>query len=308
MKLPKPSNLKEIAALIDCPYKGDENLMVTGINEIHMVEPGDIVFVDHPKYYNKALSSKADVILINKDVEVPEGKGIIICENPFDSFNQLTKTFKAFQVWNSPVGEDYEIGTNSHVFPNVTIGHHVKIGNNTVIHAGAVISDYSVIGNNVVIGPNTVIGFDAFYYKKKTTGYDRLHTCGRTIIEDHVEIGALSTIDRGVTGDTIIGKGTKIDNQVHVGHDTVIGKDCLFAANVGIAGCVTIKDNVTLWGQVGVVSDVTIHDNVVVLGQSGVGNDLSPNKTYFGSPCGESRTKFRELAAFKKLPQIIERL
>ena len=135
-----------------------------------------------------------------------------------------------------------------------------------------------------------------------------MHTCGRTIIKDRVEIGALTTIDRGVTGDTIIGEGTKIDNQVHVGHDTTIGKDCLFAANVGIAGCVTIQDSVTLWGQVGVVSDITIGHNVTVLGQSGVGNSLEPNKTYFGSPCGEARVKWRELAAFRKLPALLENL
>jgi len=308
MKLAKQSSLGEIAALVGHPYKGDPNVIVTGLNEIHKVEPGDIVFVDHQKYYNKALESLADVILINKEVEVPKGKGIIICEQPFDVFNQLTKTFKAFQAWTEPIGQDYKIGENSVVFPNATIGHHVTIGNNTVIHAGAIIGDYSVIGDHVIIGPNSVIGFDAFYYKKKPEGYDRLYSCGRTVIEDHVEIGALTTIDRGVTGDTIIGKGTKIDNQVHVGHDTVIGQNCLFAANVGIAGCVTIKNNVTLWGQVGVVSDVTIHDNVVVLGQSGVGGDLEANKSYFGSPCGETRVKFRELAAFKKLPQIIEQL
>ena len=241
MKLSKQSSLKAIAKMVNCPFKGDENIVVTGINEIHKVEPGDIVFVDHPKYYDKALNSHADVILINKEVEVPEGKGIIICEQPFDVFNQLTKTFRAFNAWDKPIGTDYSIGKNSIVYPNATIGHHVSIGENSIIHAGAVLCDYTTIGDNVIIGPNSVIGFDAFYYKKKNEGYDKLHTCGRTIIEDNVEIGALSTIDRGVTGDTIIGKGTKIDNQVHVGHDTVIGENCLFAANVGIAGCVTIK-------------------------------------------------------------------
>ena len=308
MKLPQPSTLKAIAELVDCPFEGPEDLLVTGINEIHKVEKGDIVFVDHPKYYDKALSSLADVILINKNVEVPAGKGIIICESPFDTFNQITRTFRAFKALETPISPSAKIGEHTTIFPNVTIGNHVEIGENTVIHSGAVIGDFSVIGNNVVIGPNSVIGHDAFYYKKKESGFDRLLSCGRVIIEDRVEIGALSTIDRGVSGDTIIGEGTKIDNQVHVGHDTTVGKHCLFAANVGIAGCVTIKDHVTLWGQVGVVSDVTIHEHVTVLGQSGVGNDLAPNKSYFGSPCGESRTKFKELAAFKKLPQIIERL
>jgi len=308
MKLPQPSNLKTIAELVNCPFEGDPNLMVTGINEIHQVEKGDVVFVDHPKYYDKALNSAADVIIINKNVPVPEGKGIIITEQPFDIFNQLTRAFRAFKIWDQPKGENFEIGENSFVFPNATIGHNVKIGKHSIIHAGAVICDYTEIGDHVIIGPNAVIGFDAFYYKKKEDAYERLLSCGGTKLEDYVEIGALSTIDRGVSGKTIIGKGTKIDNQVHVGHDTVIGENCLFAANVGIAGCVTIKNNVTLWGQVGVVSDVIINENVIVLGQSGVGSNLPANKTYFGSPCGEARTKFKELAAFKKLPQIIEHL
>lgn len=308
MKLPQPSTLKAIAALVDCPFEGPADLVVTGINEIHQVEKGDIVFVDHPKYYDKALNSAADVIIINKKVEVPVGKGIIICEAPFDVFNQITRTYRAFEALAKPISDSAKISQSAIIFPNVTIGNHATIGDNTVVYAGAVIGDYCVIGNNVVIGPNAVIGHDAFYYKKKDTGYDRLHSCGSVVIHDHVEIGALTTVDRGVSGNTIIGKGTKIDNQVHIGHDTSIGENCLFAANVGIAGCVTIKNNVTLWGQVGVVSDVIIHENVTVLGQSGVGNDLPPNKSYFGSPCGEARTKFKELAAFKKLPQIIERL
>ena len=135
-----------------------------------------------------------------------------------------------------------------------------------------------------------------------------LHSCGRVVIEDHVEIGALCSVDKGVTGDTLIKRGTKIDNQVHVGHDTVIGENCLFAAQVGIAGCVIIEDDVTLWGQVGVPSDLTIGKGAVVLGQSGLTKNLEGNKTYFGSPAVEARTKFKELAAIRKLPRIIETL
>ncbi|MFK8045516.1 MAG: UDP-3-O-(3-hydroxymyristoyl)glucosamine N-acyltransferase [Crocinitomicaceae bacterium] len=308
MKLTPSSNLRAIAELVNCPYEGPADLVASGINEIHQVEPGDIVFVDHPKYYEKALNSAADIIIINKKVLIPTGKGIIISDSPFDTFNQIVKTYRTSKHPSAPISDTAEISSSSVIYPNVTIGHHAIIGENTIINAGAVIGDYCIIGDNVVIGSNTVIGHDAFYYKKKATGYDRLLSCGNVVIENNVEIGALTTIDRGVSGKTIIGEGTKIDNQVHIGHDTVVGKHCLFAANVGIAGCVTIKDHVTLWGQVGVVSDVTIHENVIVLGQSGVGNDLPPNKSYFGSPCGEARTKFKELAAFKKLPQIIERL
>ncbi len=190
----------------------------------------------------------------------------------------------------------------------MTIGNHVKIGKNTIIYAGVVLNDYTHIGDNVVIGANSVIGHNAFYYKKKPEGFERLHTCGRTIIEKDVELGALVTIDRGVTGDTIIGEGTKIDNQVQIGHDTVVGKNCLFAANVGVAGCVIIEDHVTLWGQVGVTSDVVIGENVTVHAQSGVSKSLEANGTYFGSPCTDARKALKEMAALRKLPSIIENL
>ncbi len=308
MKFNSPITLKEICQLVSCKYVGDPDHLIFGINEIHKVEKGDIVFVDHPKYYQKALKSLADIVIINQKVDCPEGKGLIISDKPFDTFNFILKHYKPFQAWKSLSGDKVDIDSSASIFPNVTIGNRVKIGKNTIVHAGVVLCDDTIIGDNVVIGPNSVIGFDAFYYKKKEDGYNRLHTCGRTIIHDNVEIGALSTIDRGVTGDTIIGKGTKLDNQVHVGHDTVIGENCLFAANVGIAGCVNIKNNVILWGQVGVISDVTIHENVVVLGQSGVGKSLEGNKTYFGSPCEEARVKFRELAAIRKIPSLLENL
>lgn len=309
MKFEHPTTLKQIAQLIDCEYKGNENVKITGINEIHKVESGDIVFVDHPKYYKKALNSSADVIIINKVVEeIPEGKAIIISEYPFDDFNKITKYFRDFEPLNSDRGSDVQIDESAIIYPNVTIGNHVSIGKNTIIYAGVVLNDYTIIGDNVIIGANSVLGHSAFYYKKKPSGYDRLLSCGRTIIEDQVEIGALVTIDRGVSGDTIIGEGTKIDNQVQIGHDTVVGKNCLFAANVGVAGCVVIKDNVTLWGQVGVTSDVTIEENVTVHAQSGVGKSLEANGTYFGSPCSDARKALKELAALRKLPSFLENL
>jgi len=309
MKFEHPTTLKQIAQLIDCEYKGNENIKITGINEIHKVEPGDIVFVDHPKYYKKALNSSADVIIINKVVkEIPEGKAILVSEHPFDDFNKITKHFRDFEPLNSDRGLDIQIDESAIIYPNVTIGNHVSIGKNTIIYAGVVINDYTIIGDNVIIGANSVLGHSAFYYKKKPSGYDRLLSCGQTIIEDQVEIGALVTIDRGVSGDTIIGEGTKIDNQVQIGHDTVVGENCLFAANVGVAGCVVIKDNVTLWGQVGVTSDITIEENVTVHAQSGVGKSLEANGTYFGSPCSDARKALKELAALRKLPSFLENL
>lgn len=308
MKFSRPYTLKEIADLVSGQPIGDPNHTITGINEIHMVEPGDLVFVDHPKYYQKALTSAATTILIDQEVECPEGKGLIISPKPFDDFNKLTRYFNSNELVKSNFGIECIIDPSSFIHPSAVIGHRVKIGKGSIINPGVVISNDCVIGDNVIIGANTVIGHSAFYYKKKPDGYDRMHTCGSVHLHDDVEIGALCTIDAGVTGITKIGKGTKIDNQVHIGHDTVVGEHCLMAANVGLAGCVRVEDHVTLWGQVGCASDVTIGRGAVVLAQSGISKDLEGGKTYFGSPCAEVKEKFREMAALRSLPEILAKL
>jgi UDP-3-O-[3-hydroxymyristoyl] glucosamine N-acyltransferase len=169
-----------------------------------------------------------------------------------------------------------------------------------VIHPNVSIYDNTIIGNNVTIHANTVLGADAFYYKKRPTGFDKLISGGRVVIEDFVDLGASCTIDKGVTGDTTIEEGTKIDNQVHVGHDTVIGKRCLIASQTGIAGCVIIEDEVTIWGQVGTNSGITIGKGAIILGQTGVTKSVAGAKTYFGTPIAESREKLKEMAAIKQ--------
>lgn len=307
MKLDRTYTVKEIASLINCSFVGNEEHSVTGINEIHKVVVGDLVFVDHPKYYDKALKSAATTILIDKEVECPEGKALIISSAPFDDYNKLTKHFCPLIEQSELIGKNTEIDASAVIYPNVFVGNNVKIGKNSRILPGTVILDRTIIGDNVIIGPNTTIGHNAFYYKRKPEGYDRMHTCGWVEIHNNVEIGANCTIDAGVSGNTEIGEGTKIDNIVHVGHDTVIGKNCLLAANVGLAGCVTLEDRVILWGQVGCASDVVIGEGAIVLAQSGIAKSLEAGKTYFGSPCGEVKTKFRELAALKRLPELLER-
>ena len=298
----------EIAAFLGCKVVGDPEQMVTGINEIHRVEAGDLVFVDHPKYYDKALRSAATTILIDKEVDCPEGKALIISANPFDDYNRLTKKFRPYRPQMSMTGEDCIIADSAHLSPNCFIGHDVQIGENVIIHPGAYIGDGTIIEDNVIIGPNTVIGHYAFYYKKRSEGLSRMHSCGYVHIEKNAEIGALCSIDAGVSAITRIGEGTKIDNQVQIGHDTIVGKNCLFAAHVGLAGCVTIGDDVTIWGQVGCTSGVTIGNGAVILAQSGISKDLEGGKTYFGSPCSEVKQKFREMAAIRQLPELIEKL
>lgn len=301
MRFPQPYTLKQIATIINAKYIGDDDFSVLGMNEIHVVQPGDIVFVDHPKYYDKALQSKATIVLINKEVECPEGKALLISDNPFRDFNKLTDFFKPFVKAFSLVAPTAVIGKNTIVQPGAFIGNNVKIGKNCLIHSNVSVYDDCVIGDNVTIHAGTVLGADAFYYKKRPEGFDKLKSGGRVVIEDNVDLGALCTIDRGVTGDTTIKKGTKIDNQVHIGHDTVVGEKCLIASQTGIAGCVVIEDEVTIWGQVGMTSGITIGKKAVILAQSGVSKSLEGNQTYFGYPAGEAREKYREMSALKQL-------
>ena len=308
MKFPRIHTLKEIASIIECQYVGAADFSVEGMNEIHVVTPGDIVFVDHPKYYDKALQSAATIVLINKNVDCPDGKALLISDDPFRDFNKLTQYFKPFQFSNVSISTSAKIGEGTVIQPNTFIGNHVEIGKNCLIHSNVSIYDYTIIGDNVIIHAGTILGADAFYYKKREEGFDQLISGGRVVIENNVGIGALCTIDKGVTGDTTIGEGTKIDNQVHVGHDTVIGKKCLIASQTGIAGCVIIKDEVTLWGQVGTTSGITIGEKAVILGQTGVTKSVEGGKTYFGTPIEESREKLKQLANIKKIPEILSKL
>ncbi|TDQ25532.1 UDP-3-O-(3-hydroxymyristoyl)glucosamine N-acyltransferase [Tenacibaculum caenipelagi] len=300
MKFKQPQTLEQIAALLEVEFVGANDFPITGINEIHVVEEGDIVFVDHPKYYNKALNSAATTILINKKVECPKGKSLLISDDPFRDFNKITKYFNPFIASKSSIADSAIIGEGTIVQPNVFIGENVVIGKNCLIHANVSINNNCVLGDNVTIHANTVLGADAFYYKNRPEGFDKLISGGRVVLEDNVDLGASCTIDRGVTGDTLIGEGTKIDNQVHIGHDTVIGKKCLIAAQTGIAGCTVIEDEVTIWGQVGITSGLTIEKGTVLMAQTGVSKSLKKG-IYYGTPQREYRQTLREVIYLKNV-------
>lgn len=308
MKFPTPHTLKNIANLLDCSYVGADDFPVLGMNEIHVVRSGDIVFVDHPKYYDKALNSAATVVLINKKVECPAGKALLISDDPFRDFNTLTQHFKPFIPSKVSIDPSSEIGEGTQLQPNVFVGPNVKIGKHCLIHANVSIIKDTIIGDNVVIGSGTIVAGDAFYYKNRPEGFDQLLSGGRVVIENDVHIGTGCTIDRGVTGDTTIGLGSKLDNQIQVGHDTIIGKKCLIASQTGIAGCCILEDEVTLWGQVGTNSGITIGSKAVILGQTGVTKSVAGGKTYFGTPIQESRTKLKEMAALRHLPALLQKL
>ena len=300
-----------IAGLIDAELIGNKEGIVTGINELHKVKKGDLAFVDHPKYYNKCINSAASFIIINKKMDCPDGKALLIVEDPFEAYLKVINHFHPFNPASKMISDAATVGEGSVIMPNVFLGNNVSVGNNCILYPHVIIMDNCIIGNDVIIQSGTVIGSDAFYYNKKTNRnihYKKMISCGRVVIEDSVEIGANCTIDRGVSGDTIIGAGTKMDNLIHVGHDTENGKNCLIAGQVGIAGATTIEDEVILWAQVGVSKTLTVGKGAVVYAQSGVPSSLIGGKTYFGSPAIDAKEKMKELVWVKRIPEIWEKM
>jgi len=308
MKLPFPITVQSVAESFQAKTAGNALQEITGINEIHMVEPGDITFVDHPKYYDKVLKSAATTIILNKEVECPEGKSLIFHEDPFTVYTGIIKKFRSFEPAVSMVSPSAVIGEGTVIQPGAFVGNHVIIGKNCVIHPGVSIYDHCVIGDNVIIHSGSVIGADAFYFKKRNWGWDKMLSCGRVVLEDYVEVGANCTIDRGVSGDTVIGQGTKFDNHVQIGHDTVVGKHCLIGCATIIAGVTKIEDEVLIWAQVAIQKDLVIGKGATILATSAVDKNLPGGKVYFGAPAEEARKKWREMAAVRQLPELLQRL
>lgn len=312
MKLIAPISIKTLSELIGAEIVGNNQLEITGVNEIHQVQNGDVVFVDHPKYYDTCLKSAASCIIINnKEVDLPAGKALLFCNDPFEAYLTIVKHFKPLQVSTEAISKDLIVGEGTVIMPNVFIGNNVKIGKNCTIYPGVSILSETIIGNEVIIQANTVIGGDAFYYntkKNRQDWYQKMLSCGRVVLEDKVEIGCGCTIDRGVSGDTKIGRGTKIDNMVHIGHDTQTAENCLIAAQVGIAGGVKIEAGVTIWGQVGIGKTLTIGENAVILAQAGVPSSLKGNKIYMGFPAEEAAIKRREYVWIKRIPELWKKM
>lgn len=311
MQFPSPVSIKWIAELINARLVGNDAAFATGINEIHKVSSGDLVFVDHPKYYDKCINSEASFIIINKETDFPAGKALLITDEPFEAYCKIVNHFNPFTPSSKMISDSAIIGEGTVIYPNAFIGHQVSVGKNCIIHPGVSIMDNCIIEDNVIIQSGTVIGSDAFYYngkKNRELWYKKMPSCGRVIIKNSAEIGANCTIDRGVSHDTIIGEGTKLDNMIHIGHDTVIGKNCLFAAQVVVGGCTEIKNGVILWGQVAINKTLTIGENAIVLAKSGVSSSLEGNKTYFGAPVQEAGIAKKELVWIKRIPALWEKV
>ncbi len=305
-----PLSLSDILEDIDADVIGTTDQAVTGINEIHKLRPGNISFVDHPKYYQKMLDSPATFILINQKIEVPPGKVLLVVENPFETYNTLVKKYHPQIFQQKMLHSTAVIHPDAIVQPGVFIGPGVRVGARTILHSGVQLVSDVHIAEDCIIHAGAVLGSDAFYYHSSSGDlvYEKWESCGRVIVEAQVEIGANTTIDKGVSGDTRIGKGTKIDNLVHIAHGVEIGKNCLIAAQVGIAGKTILEDHVKLWGQVGLNKSLRVGEGAEVYAQSGVAGDLKPGLNYFGSPADEARIIMKERVWMKRVEELWQKV
>ncbi len=301
MRLPEPIHVKALAERLGAELIGTSDQYAHGINEIHKVRPGDITFVDIEKYYRKSLESSASIILINKRVEAPEGKTLLLVDNPFAAYDKLVRQYNPFRPMQMEWAEDAVIHPTAIIEPYVCIGPGVHIGEGCYIQAHTYIGHNTLIRNRVIIQAGCMIGTDAFYFKNDGTSYHKWHSGGHVEIEDDVFIGASCTINRGVSGITRIGQGSKLDSQVHIGHGVVIGKHCLLAGQVGIGGKTIVGDRVKVYGQAGIANNLTVGDDAVILAKAGVLKSIVGGKSYFGLPAEDARERFMQLVAIKQL-------
>jgi len=324
--------LTDIAARLDCVLKGDGEVeinAVVGIDEAHV---GDITFVSNPKYAAKARTTKASAVIVSSDF--PEIQTATLrSSNPYLTFARAVELF--YEAPKPPLGidssariaasamvgegasigpfvvieDDVHIGKGCTLYPFVHIARGARIGDNFKAYAHVSVREFCQIGNSVILQDGVKIGTDGFGYAKKDDGsYYKIVQSGVVVLEDDVEVGANSTIDRGTIGETRIRRGAKIDNLVQVGHASLVGENSLLCAQVGLAGSSKIGRNVILTGQVGVAGHLEIGDGVVVTAQSGIGHDVEPGKIVSGSPEMDNRIWLRSTAIFKRLPELLKRL
>ncbi len=325
----KPASIKvaDLACLLNCAYRGKGSTKITGVASLKEAQKGDLVFLSHPKYRKQLEQTKASAAIV-----LPEEKydriPVLLSENPQLSFIQAVEYFfKPLpptpgihpQAYVSPtakvrkgvsigafafIGDCVEIGRESVIFPFVAVYSHAKIGHNCLIHSHVSIREGSRIGNRVIIHNGAVIGSDGFgYLPDKNNVQIKIPQKGIVVIEDYVEVGANTTIDRASLGKTIIHKGTKIDNLVQIAHNVEIGPHSILAAQTGVAGSSIIGKNVIVAGQVGISDHVTIGNNVIIAAKTGVGKDIPAHSMVAGIPHLEIR-EWRKACA--SIPQLYE--
>ncbi|WP_097017404.1 UDP-3-O-(3-hydroxymyristoyl)glucosamine N-acyltransferase [Orenia metallireducens] len=324
--------LREIAKLVKGRVIGDEDIEIDGVGGAENANSTDITFALNEEFLQLA-QQKAGAIFVVESLAVQRSsKPLIIVDNPRLAFAKVAKLF-AFKPYYHPgisknayIDDNADIGENVSIHAGVTvesgakvgdnvvlahgvyIGHNVIIGQDSIIHPNVVVEYDSQIGKGVEIHPNTVIGSEGYGFEPANDGYVKIPQFGNVVIEDDVEIGSNVTIDRAATASTIVGKGTKIDNLVHIAHNVEIGSDCLIVAQVGIAGSAKIGNRVTLAGKSGVVGHLTVGDNTTLISNSVITNDVPPNSVISGYPAHDHRLERRIKVARKKLPDLLKKV
>jgi len=319
--------LRELAEWVDGTVVGDGEIEIFGVSGIDEAQAGEITFVANPKYLRKLSETHASAVIVSKEATRGE-KPLLSVANPYLAFAKILTLFsqKPYQpkgidsnAWISPtarlgkdltlypfvyIGDRCSIGDRVTLYPGVYIGEDSFIGEDSILYPNVSIYSGTVIGKQVILHSGVVVGSDGFAYVKEGKKNVKIPQIGKVEIEDDVEIGSNTTIDRATFGKTIIRRGVKIDNLVQVAHNVTIGEDSIIVAQVGISGSTKIGSNVTLAGQVGVVGHIEIGDNVMVGAQSGVANDLPANQGYTGSPALPHREFLRVITLFPKLPEM----
>ena len=325
----------EIAQLLQGTVKGDANVEVSTLSKIEEGTEGTISFLANPKYEQFIYTTKASIVIVSKDFAPTDSisSTLIVVEDAYQAFTQLLQHYNTIknnkvgieefakvdataQLGDnvyigsfSYIGTNVTIGNNVKIYPNVTISDYVKIGDNTVIHSGTQVYNECIIGENCIIHSNVVIGADGFGFAPTADGsFEKIPQIGNVLIEDNVEIGAGSTIDRATMGSTIIRKGVKLDNQIQIAHNVQIGENTVIASQSGVAGSTKIGRNCMIGGQVGIVGHITIGDFVQIQAQSGVNNDTASNTQLYGSPAMNAGDFKKSYVHFRKFPNIVKRI
>ncbi|WP_281310020.1 UDP-3-O-(3-hydroxymyristoyl)glucosamine N-acyltransferase [Flavobacterium flavigenum] len=326
---------EQIAGILEGEVVGDPNAEVSRLSKIEEGEEGSLTFLANPKYINYIYTTKASITIVN-DSFVPESEittTLIKVEDAYASFSKLLEFYNqvklnkngiekhAFLTEGTKYGENMYLGSFSYVGQNVTLGNNVKIypnsfigdnvviGDNVYIFAGAKIYSETIIGNNCTIHSGSIIGADGFGFAPNEDGeYTKVPQIGNVIIEDNVDIGANTTIDRATLGSTIIRKGVKLDNQIQIAHNVEIGRNTVIAAQSGVAGSTKIGENCMIGGQVGIAGHLVIGNNVRVQAQSGIGRNIKDDEVLQGSPTFGYSDFSKSYVHFKNLPKIVAEL
>lgn len=322
----------QIAEILEGEIEGDGQVEVHKLSKIEEGEQGSLTFLSNPKYTNYIYSTRASIAIVNNDFipEKPIGVTLIKVDDAYKAFSKLLEFYNQVKLNKSGIeanvfinetaevgsnvylgsfayiSENVVIGDNVKIYPNVFIGENVKIGNNTIIYAGSKICSDSLIGANCTIHAGVVIGADGFGFAPNGDGeFSKIPQIGNVIIEDNVDIGAASTIDRATLGSTIIRKGVKLDNQIQVAHNVEIDENTVIAAQTGIAGSTKIGKNCMIGGQVGIVGHITIGNNVKIQAQSGIAKNVKDNETIQGTPAIGYSDFNKSYVYFRKLPKLV---